>query len=196
MWPQVRAGILLLVYVGVFTLSAPGMDSLPDTRAQLDRALTDYPAPLRGLASAAMAIELSARRPLEEALSPLQRPLRLAQEWALYGAGPAAAHRMEIRVDSVLVHRTQDPEHDWLSLQLRHRRIRPMVETVVMKPAPENRPGLERYILAQARDRWPEAQEVTLQFTKTPYHGEEAIYRVRAARAPGWAWKTAYRVKR
>lgn len=196
MWPHARAGILLLVYACILVLSGPGLRSLPDSPEEAERLMAGSPAPLVSLAKGLVLAETVVREPLADRIGPVQRPLRLAQEWALYGAGPAAVHRMEIRVDGLLVHRTQDPEHDWLAWPLRHRRIRPMVESVVMKPAPENRPGLERYILTQARAQWPAAQEVSLQFVKTPYHGEPTRYRIRAAAAPDWAWKTTYRVKR
>ena len=189
---HLRAGLLLLVGAAIFVLATPGLESLPRSPSELDAAADDFPPALISLARGAMWVELHGRRPLEEALTPLQRPLRLEQSWSLYGSGPRAARRLLIRIDGVLVHRTGDPDHAWLAQQLRHRRLRPMVETLVTKRAPANRDGLERFILTRARSAWPSAKRVTLQFTRTPYPPDEAeMYRVRSARPPQWVFITS-----
>lgn len=191
---HVRAGLLLLVGAVIFVLSTPGLESLPQRPSTLEAEADAFPPALNTLARGAMWVELHGRRPLEEALTPLQRPLRLEQSWSLYGSGPRLARRMLVRIDGVLVHRTGDPEHAWLVRQLRHRRVRPMVETVVTKRAPANRAGLERFILTRALAAWPSAKRVTLQFTRTPYPQEEPeVYRVRSARAPEWVFSTSER---
>ncbi len=66
------------------------------------------------------------RRPIVAWLEPLQRPLRIAQSWSLYGSGPNRIVRMEILVDDELWFRAGDPEHTFQKAFLRYRRIRPI----------------------------------------------------------------------
>jgi len=189
MWPKLRAGALLFTYISLFVLATPGLESLPSSRQELEETRDDFPGSLFAITEAAMWVEENFRGPLVDVMTPIQRPLRLEQSWALYGSGPHSALRMEIVIDSTLVYRTQDPEHRWLTPQLQHRRIRPMLSSMVTKKNPDNRVGLERFILTQAQAEWPAAEAVELRFTRTPYPDDDTeTFRIRRATAPDWTF--------
>ena len=74
------------------------------------------------------------RLPIARALGGLQPVFRVSQAWHLYRDGPRTIRRMEIVVDGERVYRTNDPTLDWRSGTFRNRRIRPMAESLTIKP--------------------------------------------------------------
>lgn len=74
----------------------------------------------------------------EATLGPVQRVFRIRQNWHLYGGGPRRINRLEVWVDGALRYRSADPDHQWASDQLDHRRFRPIVERVVERAGAAN----------------------------------------------------------
>lgn len=186
-----RAALALTVHALFWVLATPGLDYMgindyqtPKSRADLVRNIGVGPA---NVAFGLAAFNRSVRRPLADLLAPLQRPFRISQEWSLYRDGPANYHLFEIWVDGALRFRTADPEHAWLAPQLRNRRVRAMVESTAMKKNAPNWRGLSRYVVAQAREAWPDAREVELKALFGPYPGTDLkTGHTISASAPDW----------
>ena len=184
---QLRAALLAVIYVSLFILATPGLDSLG-----LDR-LTDksrqqaieegVPAVLLDLTDRLTNL----RRPLLKKLTPLQRPLRIEQSWGLYGSGPARVRRMEVLLDGVLVYRSGSSEHDWMEPVFRNRRLRPMLDTVSRKPNAENRNAL-MWLIADRAAADPDLEEIEVRFTVARYPGtsEKTAHAFRMV-PPDWA---------
>jgi hypothetical protein len=184
-----RAIAVLLLQLVLVLLGAPGLDMVPraldagdlrDLRSRGGEALA-------GAAEAVVAANRDLRLPLTDALQPLQRPFRVAQEWFLYRDGPSRVRRLEVRVDGELVHRSVDAEHAWLAPQLRSRRLRPVVESTCGDADAPNWRGLARFVTDRARAAWPAAREVRLDCTAAPFPGDDATrHHGYVAAAPDW----------
>ncbi len=168
---HVRAIAVLGVGLALLLLGFPGLDFLkadrPGALGDLNRARIWLVAPLE----------------------PLQRPARIAQSWGLYRDGASRVRRLEIRVDGVLRHRSLDPEADWLALELRSRRLRPVMESSCQwsNSRAHNWRGLTRFVAARALEDWPEAREVTLTCTSARFPGQqERPTHQLSAHAPAW----------
>ena len=133
------------------------------------------------------AINRRIRLPLVEKTEWVQKPFRVAQTWNLYRDGPGRVNRMEILIDGQLVHRTADSEFNWLTPQLRSRRIRPMVESTARKKTSKNWRGLSRFVGERAQEDFPEATSVEIRATQVSFRGgrERVRHRILMA-APDW----------
>lgn len=167
---HLRGVAVLAAAFMMFVLGTPGFDLLnaerwlPGSKArarQLER-------PLGTVAVLAADVNRTVRLPLVDVLTPLQRPLRLAQSWGLYGAGPRDVRRFEIYVDDRLVYRSADPEHAWLRAELRYRKLRPIVDAHCTGES-KNSEGLAGWIVARAREDFPEATAVRIGCTVRPW---------------------------
>ena len=185
---QIRGVAVLVVGLIMLVLGAPGVDGLDadslTSPQQRER--------LRGTWVGSLEVTIADlnrwfRLPVVARLSPLQRPLRIAQSWALYGVGPNQSRRMEIRVDGRLVFRSGDADATWLAPALRYRRVRPMVVNTCMDDS-ERTPLLLNAIRNRAvRDFG--AEEVTVRCTASPWPGDvEREVLSYAASAPDWTW--------
>ncbi|MEZ4240191.1 MAG: hypothetical protein R3F59_29365 [Myxococcota bacterium] len=112
------------------------------------------------------------RLPVVRVLEPLQRPLRIAQAWALYGGGPGRVRRLEIRVDGQLVHRSKDPSAAWLAPTLKFRRIRPIVSAICGKRS-KNTDNMLRFVAGRVRRDFPDAREAVVECTSSPWPGTD-----------------------
>ena len=189
---HLRAGAVAMVWALALLLGTPGLDFIPkgDLLREEDRAeARSLYGPAAEIAIAAATVNREWRLPLVQRVEGIQRPFRIAQNWSLYRDGPHRVRRLEIWIDEELVHRSADSEHDWLTPQLRSRRVRPMVETTVMFPGAraKNWEGLSRFIVERATSEFPDAQRVELICSSDPFPGRArtAHHRI-VALAPNW----------
>ena len=185
---QLRAAVVAFVAVTMLILGFPGLDGMtekwmtdPGERAKAQRTLSGR------LQVVAADTNRWVRLPVERALAPLQRPLRLAQSWSLYGSGPDRVVRGEVWVDGELWFRSGDPEHAWQSSFLRFRKIRPVLDTTCNGNSPNAR-HLVAFLAARARRERPETREVMFRCTATrwPGNGEEKEKARWTTSAPDW----------
>lgn len=184
---QLRAVLLAAVYIGLFILATPGLDSLgierltKAERQKLIRAGTPQWAVELGVDIGTL------RRRLLKPLTPLQRPLRIEQSWGLYGQGQSRVRRMEIYLEDGLVYRSGDSAHEWLEPVLRNRRLRPMVDTVSRKPSAKNRDALLGLIVERAVSEQPQLGVVEVRFTVARFPGTQ-VHTAHAFRmvSPDW----------
>jgi hypothetical protein len=179
-WTRLRAILLALTWAALFVLATPGMDAIDPKKLRSERGQRRierrYGATVAQLAGDLAWAQVELRRPVERLLNPIQRPLRISQEWALYGDGPDVVRRMEIRLDGALRHRSGDPRYTWLNEQLRCRRLRPMVESAVRKDDATNRVGLASYVAERAWEDFPGTRVVELVASASPYPGDQPRY--------------------
>jgi hypothetical protein len=188
---SLKPGILLVVYFLMSLHGCPGLDYLGDkdfvsekSRQNLRKQMPEVGAQV---AIAFGALNRNVRLPFVHRTAWIQKPFRLAQTWNLYRDGPGRINRLEIRVDDQLIHRTADAELDWMSSQLRSRRIRPMVESTARSKNSKNWKGLARFVAAQAREDFPEAKVVILQSMQGRYpKGEMKPKHQIVVAAPDW----------
>ncbi|MEC7949473.1 MAG: hypothetical protein VX265_18035 [Myxococcota bacterium] len=185
---HLRAAAVFLVGGALLMAGFPGLDyaSARDVRSLVApaRALAT---PL-GMGMAAVAgFNEGLRRPVARALRPVERLFRVSQEFHLYRDGPNRVDRLEVLIDDVLVYRTRDAAHDWRAAQFGNRHFRPMVATAALKPAAANQEGICRWIVARAREDFPDAREVEIRSTRTRFGVDEPWVRFsRVARDPDW----------
>jgi hypothetical protein len=188
-----RAICILVAHAVLLLLGTPGLDFLPPNYLQSERAQksmeTRHGAVKSTLAIAAADLNRM-RLPIEDSIGQIQPIFRIAQSWHLYRDGPRQIHKLEIRVDGVPVYRTLDPQLTWLKPVLRNRRIRPVAESVTIKPKAGNRKGLGRLIVDQARDDFPKIRQVEIISLYGTRPGEKlrAHHRM-IANAPEWDLK-------
>jgi len=185
-----RAICILAAHVVLLLLGTPGLDFLPPRYLESERAQqameSKYGVVRTQLAVAAADLN-RLRLPFEKTVGRIQPIFRIAQSWHLYRDGPHQIHKLEIRVDGVIVYRTLDPQRAWLEPILRNRRIRPVVESIAGKPKAVNRKGLGRFIVAQARDDFPKIRQVEIISLYGPPPGERLRPHHRmVAQAPDW----------
>jgi len=186
---HLRAILILLAYATLFIVGTPGLDHLgwrlkTHEEAMLRKQFGDSVA---DGAKALTAWNKEYRAPLTKRLGKFQPVFRVRQSWNLYRDGPYKIFRLEIRVDDTPVYRTEDSGLDWLAPQLRNRRLRPVVETTVKKKKSANWRGLSRFVVAEARTQWPEAQKVELISLRSKRPGNQSRVQHRiVATAPDW----------
>ena len=186
---HLRAVAVLALLFGVTCLGTPGLDMLhrdylrPGTA---ERAKTSRTA-VGKLEIAASDVNRWVREPFVRVLTPVQRPLRLAQAWHLYADGPNRVRHLEIRVDGELKFRTADPDHDWLHWILKSRKVRPVVDAHCNGKS-ANSEGLASYVVRKAREDFGDIRRVDLVCTRRPWPGTAPPKTMRgmSARAPDW----------
>jgi hypothetical protein len=129
------------------------------------------------------------RLPIARALGGLQPVFRVSQAWHLYRDGPRTIRRMEIVVDGERVYRTNDPTLDWRSGTFRNRRIRPMAESLTIKPRAGNRKGLGQHIVTAVREDFPAASTIQIRSVWSKRGKKESTHHWMSAEAPTWALK-------
>lgn len=126
------------------------------------------------------------RREVAQVFGPVLQPLRIAQSWTLYGTGPMIVRRFEVLVDGQLVYRAGDGAYPWRRATFTYRRVRPTVVHTCIGDG-KNARHLARWVVAEARAEFPEAQEIVLRCTTTPWpDGEQAVEYLARAAAPEW----------
>ena len=189
--PHIRAALVLVAWAALILLGTPGLDFmgadvLKSTRDE-DSLRARLGEPFASVAIGVATFNRQVRLPLERWITPIQRPFRVAQEWALYRDGPARVRRLEVWVDSTRVHRSADPTYPWLAGPLRNRRLRPVVESTCMSTGSVNWRGLARFIVTRAREDYPDAARVELLCTDAPFPGTGAsVHHRYTATAPAW----------
>ncbi len=185
-----RTILLTAVYLGLLVVAAPGLSFLKpsllsseSSRARFERR---FGQPAAVAARAATEIN-RLRRPAAAAIGGFQPVFRVRQSWHLYRDGPSTIRRLEIWVDDARVYRTGDATLNWSEAVLRNRRIRPIAETLVKKPNAKNRLGLARYVVAMARQDFPEAESIELRSVWGDRAGEESVHHAIRASAPTWS---------
>jgi hypothetical protein len=186
-----KPGTLLVVYFLMALHGCPGLDYLGPRDFVSEKSQQELRRQMPELgAQAAIAIATfnrKARLPIVRKTEWVQKPFRLAQTWNLYRDGPGRRNYLEIRIDDVLVHRTADSEFNWLTPQLRSRRIRPMVESTARTKNSKNWKGLTRFIVNRALHEFPEAKKVVVQSVQRPFRkGESQNRHAIVATAPEW----------
>ncbi|MDP2310341.1 MAG: hypothetical protein Q8P18_30270 [Pseudomonadota bacterium] len=188
---NLRAALILALWGLLALLGTPGLDFLD---AKTLRSAADQAAwrsrngePWETVGLVVTRFNREVRLPVVNALSPLQRPFRVSQEWFLYRDGPSKVRRLEVHLDHELVHRSADPAYPWLADVLRNRRIRPVVESTCASANGPNWLGLGRLIVARARAERPAVERVELVCTEAPFPGRDATVHHRyVASAPAW----------
>ena len=186
---HLRAALLLGAGGMLLMAGFPGLDFLSpkDLRVRVERAHR-IAAPLGAVAEGLAAFDARVRRPVARLIKPVERTFRIAQEFHLYRDGPRRVDRLEVLVDGVLVYRTRDADHAWRAAQFGNRHLRPMVATAAQKPRAVNQAGIARWIVAQARQDFPDAEEVVIRSTRADFGAEASWVRFwRVARSPGWS---------
>jgi hypothetical protein len=126
------------------------------------------------------------RLPIAKSLGGLQPIFRISQAWHLYRDGPKTIRRMEILVDGERVYRTNDSALDWRASTFRNRRIRPMAESLTIKPRAGNRTGLGRHIVTAVREDFPGATGVEIRSVWSKRGKKESIHHWMSAESPTW----------
>jgi hypothetical protein len=184
---HLRAIAVLLLGLWLVLLGVPGLDFL-------NRG--DYAEPEDREAAPGWALVADVNRTRMDLIAPLelpQRPFRIAQSWGLYRDGPRMVRRLEVYVDGELKHRSLDDEHDWLSSELRSRRLRPVVESSCRytNSKARNWRGLTAFIADRAVEDFG-AEKVALACTIAPFPGSERRETHRmVSKQPGWNPKRA-----
>lgn len=188
---HLRAAAVLLVGGAMLMAGFPGLDFLGAKRLKAK-------APALGVAGAGLVwFDQTVRLPVAREVKPVERLFRVSQEFHLYRDGPSRVDRLEILVDGELVYRTRDDAYAWRADQLGNRHFRPMVATAAQKADAANQRGICRWVVAQARADFPQAQEVRLQSTRTRFGVDAPHVRFsRVARAPGWTCSGARKEKK
>ena len=186
---QVTAAAVLLALAFMFTMGTPGFDFMGDDyNDPASKAAIREEYPIWGRVVIALyRLNREVRWPIMRAIRPLERPLRVTQDWNLFRDGPSRVRRLEIYVDGELRHRSADPGRAWLSPQLRNRHIRPLCEAAARKPDAPDWPGLVRLVAEHAQADFPGAREVVVLATSSRFPGvdPEVRHGWRAV-APDW----------
>ncbi len=167
---HLRGALVLAAMCAALVLGTPGLDMLSEsTWAPGSRDRAEMLAQRGGWIPVAFAdLNRAVRMPVVRWLTPVQRPLRLAQSWSLYGAGPPDVRRFEVRVDGEVVYRSNDPERRWHRSVFRYRRVRPVISAHCRQRS-KNSHGLVRYVARQALRAWPDARSVEIACTRQPW---------------------------
>jgi len=163
------AAVVLFLTAAELSLATPGLDRLGDHKFEKPKARAAMMEQTLGfLAVYGADFNRAVRLPVNRRLGTLQRPLRIAQSWSLYGGGPEEVQRLEVLVDGQLLFRSKDPERDWLEPVLTYRRVRPIVATTCGGSS-LNDDNLVAYIIRRARADYPAAQQVVVRCTAAPF---------------------------
>ena len=128
------------------------------------------------------------RKPLAEPLWPIQQFFGIAQTWSLYAGVDKKLRRLEVHIDDELVYRSNDPTATWLAGPLGSRRIRPLLDRVVMRKKTVHWDRLTRFVTSRARQDFPHAASIRLlavHQARTPQAPPRAMFG-RLARSPDW----------
>ena len=182
---------LLFVYFLIAIQGCPGLDYLNKrdfvserSQDQLRKTMPEWAVQV---AIALGAVNRTLRLPLVEKTEWMQKPFRIAQTWNLYRDGPGRINRMEIYLDGELVHRTADSEHDWLTPQLRSRRLRPVVESTARQKKSKNYRGLGRFIKNRALEDFPDTESIEIRAVWERYpEGDPSIRHRIVMDSPDW----------
>lgn len=188
---QLTALAVLLVHAWLLIVGTPALELLGTSRLkrpdQIATAQEKYGAPWADILVELAAFNRAWRHPLAKKIGGPQRVFRISQSFHLYRDGPSRVRRLEVHVDGALWFRSGDPAHDWLRPALTHRRMRPVVETTTKKKEVKNRAGLYRYIVGQALEAKPTAQEVRFVSVQAKFPArDERTRHSFVARAPDW----------
>ncbi len=188
---QLSALLALLLGSSLLCAGAPGlgllsekMHSDPKARAALARDVGPLLAPaVQALAT----FNARVRLPLSRRLLPPQQLFRVRQSWHLYGAGEDKVMRLEIHADDQLLYRSEDPRHAWRADQLGHRRVRPMVKTMMKKSKAFNWRGFAPFVVDRVRQDHPGVRQVGILALHRGWTDPlDRIHHGRVARAPDW----------
>ena len=184
---QAGGALIAVVWFLLFWLSFPGLDDVSVKYGSTVEERAEIRAkPLGRLELAAVDFNRSVRGPTLEPLNLLEWPLRVKLNFFLYPNGPSRMDIAEIRVDGVLVHRTNDPHHAWKAEQLAFRRLRPVVYSTIRDQKPQSWRGLLRWI-GQCAETELGGSSIEVTTQRGPYPGTELhpvlVYR---ATAPDW----------
>jgi len=188
-------GVLALLAVFFFLCAGtPGMRGLSEKRHASDEGRAKIRQKAGLLAPffyGAVWANQHVRGPISRKLGKFQSVFRIAQSWGLYGSGPDTVRHLVIEVDGQRVYRTNDSELDWLSLELSHRKVRPMPETMAKKLRAYNWSGFSRFVLERARVDFPDAHELRIlaEWQSREPDARPRIHHGRRARGPDWTWE-------
>jgi hypothetical protein len=169
--PHVRAALVAAVGAAMLILGTPGLDQFDNDQWSSGEDRVERQSERFGrFAVLAADFNRVVRMPVVRMLQPLQRPLRIAQSWALYPRGPAKIRRFELAVDGVVVYRSNDPQADWLGEALRYRRIRPIVASWCFGRS-KSAEGLLAWIATRAKVRFHASQTLEIRCTIAPFPG-------------------------
>ena len=185
---DLRAACVLLVGLVALLLAPPGLDGVsprwladPDDRAEARASRFGF----------ALLVASDLNRwvvhPISARLAPLQRPLRIAQSWSLYGLGPNRVWRAEIYVDGVRVYRSGADDARWQWPLLRFRRVRPVVVNTCRGASPVA-PALVSLLARRAARDFPGAASIAFVCTTAAWPGDGPTREVARweAHAPDW----------
>ena len=182
---------LLFVYFLIAIQGCPGLDYLGKndfvTERSQDKLRETMPEWAVQASIAIGAANRTLRLPIVEKTEWMQKPFRVAQTWNLYRDGPGRINRMEIYLDGELVHRTADSTYDWLTPQLRSRRLRPVVETTSRTKKSKNYKGLSRFIKNRALDEFPDTTSIEIRSVWERYpKGDSSVRHQIVLEYPEW----------
>lgn len=170
------AAFLAAIYALMLLLAFPGLDALGNNLLQGPRAqralAEDVPEALRPVALEVARLNVNYRVPVVRLFSPLERTLRIRQNWSVYRGGPQTLGRLEVRVDGDLVYRSADDDHRWRRAQLSNRHVRPAVEGYVDKGRQsKNWRGMARLLATWAQQDFPGVQWVEIRSLRGRFPG-------------------------
>ena len=173
--------LVFLLCTGTPVFSAWGWDTLTTAREQ-ERLIRQHGVLIGRAGIALTDLNRTIRLPITRRLNKIEQLFRIRQKWHLYTSGPKHAHRLEVWIDEALVYQTQSRDHAWLRLQVSHRKLRPMIDSLATKETAFNWKGMGRFLVHSAQADFPEAQSIAIVATKatfgdpdsTPTHGQEA----------------------
>lgn len=185
--PHVRASLVALAGAAMLILGFPGLDGVSPRWLADEASRAEQRGSALGWARLAVAdFNRLVKTPAERWVAPLQRPLRIAQSWRLYGSGPNRVRRSELWVDGVLRWRSGDADADWSWPLLRYRRVRPVLVAACHGDGP-NAPHLVALLARKAvRDFGARELELRCTAARWPGDGDEKVTHRWVTRAPGW----------
>ena len=188
-----NAVISLVFLFFFFTMASPGLAHLSPGEWKKERFHRNIEK-VAGTQFANFAVMMSkvndvVRVPISSKFRRVERTFRIRQDWHLWPRGVRSVIHLEIEVDGELVHRTNDPDHDWQQERFNHRRMRPMAEAIAEKAHAYNWKGLGRWIIKEAQADFPGCQEVSIVSKRRGQlesPDQERATHGQIARAPDW----------
>jgi hypothetical protein len=165
-----RAMTVLFVGALMLILGFPGLDLVggKSFSTEQSRERMMQRSPLGWVAVAAADLNKVVRQPAVKLFKPLQRPLRIAQSWGLYGSGPRRLSHLEVRIDGSLVYRSQSDTAAWRASTFRYRRVRPVISALCAGDH-ERESAFVDWIATLAAVDFVEAQTVEIQCVVGPF---------------------------
>lgn len=177
------AAILFWVAMPGVSFVAPGHLSNTKSRAKFEKRWGE---PWTTINATAGQLE-RVRDPIAKTIGAFQPVFRISQSWHLYRDGPSRTRRMEVWVDGALQYRSGDPEYAWRAPVFQNRRIRPMAESLVIRPGAKNRIGLGRAIVNYAQADFPGIERIEIRSTWARRNRPATVHHTMTAAAPDWA---------